>query len=271
MSRSSKLTAYSLLLTAVYLAGCARFQIFPGKKAEVSLPGAAAIPVPENLKYRVYWWGIPVGLASLTAEAAKGPDSKEGDLRLLLEARSAWGLEAFYRVRVKLSSLYDPQARAPRRFEASVKRRWRLHESQILFDSAKGEAFHQLPKNRSARVKTGPATQDGLSLLYYVRGLPLQAGQEIPLQVAADGKNWDLKGKVRRIAQVKVGSLGKHTAVEGEAQLAYPVPFFHGAKALVYFSAGGGRIPLLAKIHSRVGPVTVVLTEGSLGKETLLE
>ncbi|MBI1953058.1 MAG: DUF3108 domain-containing protein [Candidatus Omnitrophica bacterium] len=259
------LTAYCLLLTAVFLAGCARFQIFPGKKAEVSLPGLEAVSVPEDLKYRVYWWGVPVGLVSLAALPEGKSGSEKKLLRFTLEARSAWGLETFYRVRVKLTSLYDPQARRPKHFEASVKRRWRLHESEILFDSDKGEAFHRLPKNRSTTVAVGPQTQDGLSLLYHIRGLPLRVGEDVPLQVTADGKNWDLKGEVLRITEIKVGALGRHLAVEGQAQLAYPVPFFHGAKARVFFSADQRRVPLLARIHSRIGPVTVVLTkrEGS--------
>jgi hypothetical protein len=208
---------------------------------------------------------VPVGLVSLTAALEEKSGAEEKLFRFTLEARSAWSLEAFYRVRVKLTSLYDPKACHPKHFEASVKRRWRLHESEILFDSAKGQAFHRLPKNRSTTVSVGPKTQDGLSMLYYARGLPLRVGEDVPLQVTADGKNWDLKGKVLRITEVKVGSLGRHLAVEGQAQLAYPVPFFHGAKVRVFFSADERRIPLLARIHSRIGPVTVVLTQRDPG------
>ncbi len=228
------------------------------------------IPTNERLEYKVFWWGAPVGTATISTAPKGNPPKEPGLLQVTCEARLAWGLEAFYPVRVKLISLYDTVQQRPLRFEAYVvKKRGGVHESQITFDAAKGIALHQLPKNRTATVKIGPATQDSLSLIYYVRTLPLEVGQEIPLQVTADGKNWDLKGRIRQITQVKVGSLGRFHAVEGETWLNYPLSFLYRAKAFVYLSADDQRIPLLAKIHSRIGPVTVVLTRRDLTLDLL--
>jgi hypothetical protein len=206
------------------------------------------------LEYQVSWWGIPVGTALLSTVAAE-----KKLVRLTCRARSNKYLEAFYPVRVELVSLIDPEAGSPRRFQASVKRRWRVHQSVVTFDPSKGTAFHELPKKRSATVPIGPATQDGLSLLYYVRTIPFEIGQSIPMEVSADGKNWHLTGRILRTSRVELRKVGAWPAAEGDVQLTYPVPFFQGAKAHVWFSAEGERIPLLAKIRSRIGPVTVVL------------
>jgi len=276
---------------AVLFAGCARAHVVPtpARAPAIEMPGAIlrkvpgvtvpitiapaspVIPTEEELEYRISWWGVPVANAILRSVpvAAEDPlrqqlpleDQQTRNLvKLTIQARSNSYLEAFYPVRVELTSLMDSDARSPRRFQASVKRRWRAHESIITFDMEKRVAFHRLPKGRTVTVSIQPTTQDGLSLLYYVRTIPFEVGQEVPLEVSADGKNWSLNGRILRTGTVELKELGSWPAVEGQVQLAYPVPFFHGAKAHVWFSADAQRIPLLARIRSRIGPVSVVLT-----------
>ena len=180
-----------------------------------------------------------------------------------LEGRSNKYLQVFYPVRVEIDSVMDPDTIAPTRFQAYVKRRSRIHESTITFDRREETAFHKLPKGRTATVPVKPATQDGLSLVYYARTLDFHPGRSIPLEISADGKNWHLEGRILKVGRMKLKGLGSVPTVEGSVELAYPVPFFQGASARVWFSADGARIPLLAKIHSRIGPVTVVLTKRS--------
>ncbi len=267
-----KLNPYNLLLTTVLLAGCARVQIVPtpvqkvpGLSGPVALePPLRSLPAGETLTYRVSWWGIPVGSVILSLTAPEKKDKGvQGLLKMSAQGRSNRYLDAFYPVRVTLTSFIDPNSRSPRRFQASVKRRWRIHESVITFDPEKGVAFHQLPKGRTVPVPVSLTTQDGLSALYYVRTLEIQVDQKVPLEISADGKNWPLAGRILNTSTVRLKTLGSWPAVEGDVKLAYPVPFFQGAKARIWFSADRKRIPLLAKIQSRIGPVSVVLTERS--------
>lgn len=248
-------------------AGCARASIMPappwGAKAPLSItPPLTSLPVGEELHYEVFWWGVPVGTAALRASNSSEKDQQDL-LQLDFQARSNWYLQAFYPVRVRLTSLVDPRTGAPHRFESYVKRHWRVHESVITFDRSTATALHELPEDRRVNVGIQPSTQDGLSMLYYVRTIPLELGKTVPLEISADGKNWALKAQVVRAHMVRVGRLGERPAVEGRVELAYPVPFFHGARARVWLSADEDRIPLLAKIRSRIGPVTVVLVRRS--------
>jgi hypothetical protein len=267
-----KLNPHSLILTVLLIAGCARAQVIPAREnlpaKSAIAPPLAALPVGEKLTYQISWWGVPVGTVTLKVQEVQvdssefGVQSSEEQLiKLTCEGLSNRYLNAFYPVRVQLTSFLDPATSTPRRFEAYVKRRRREHRSTILFDPQKGLAHHDLPKGKKATVPVTPKTQDGVSLIYFARMLDLQIGREAPLEITADGKNWQLTGHVLRRATVKVARLGRFEAVEGDVELAYPVPFFQGAKAWVWFSADGQRLPLLARIHSRVGPVTVVLIE----------
>ncbi len=225
------------------------------------IPALKEYPVGEELEYQISWLGVPVGLVTITvSETADADGLLKGLKKLSCVGRSNKYLETFYPVLIQLTSYVDPQTGSPRRFEASVKRRKRKHESSITFDPVQKTAFHKLPKKKSTTVPVSEKTQDGISLLYYSRTLPFRVGQEVPLEVTADGKNWHMTGRILRAGTVDLRGLQVWQAFEGQLQLAYPVPFFEGAKAFVWFSADEQRIPLLAKIKSAIGPVSVVLT-----------
>ena len=252
-----------LVLLAVGVSGCARAFV-SARTAETITPPLEFIPEKEKLTYQISWWGIPVSTATLESSER----SKEGEMTLSFNSSSNWYLKALYPVRVKLTSVIDADTVSPKRFEAYVKRRWKVHQSVVVFDREAGTAFHSLPKGKTATVPVVPETQDGISLVYYARTLPFPLGKTIPFKVTADGKNWDLKGEIVQASVIRIGSLGKWPAIEGRLELAYPVPFFHGAKARVWFSADEERIPLLAKISSRIGPVSVVLIRRSVEAST---
>ena len=280
-SRGRFLTA--LLLPILFLAGCARAKIIPvSQQKPVAVtkevnprqpvfiePPLVEIPLGEELEYSIDWWGIPVGTAILTSEPVSSKEvstldppemrEKEKLAKVTLRAFSNQYLQAFYPVRAELVTFFDCVSHSPYRFEAFVKRRFRKHKSVITFDRTKGSAFHQLPKGKSTTVPIHPETQDGLSLIAYARTLDLQVGQAVPLEIAADGRNWHLDGRIEKAEILKLRKMGFWPTFEGKVELAYPVPFFQGARARIWFSADGQRIPLLAKIQSRIGPVTVVL------------
>ncbi len=270
---NDRVLAGLFLMALLLLAGCARARVVRAREGEtprgaagpVSIaPPLATIPVGERLDYDVLWWGVLVGRARL--ETNLTPDGKRVELNFL--ADSNWYLRALYPVHVHLNSMVDPQTVSPRRFDSYLKRQWRVHESVISFEPTQGVSVHHLPGDRVITVPVGPTTQDGLSMLYYARTMPLALGKTVPLEITADGKNWPLNATVTQAGIIHIGSAGYWPAVEGEVELAYPVPFFHGAKARVWFSADQDRIPLLAKIRSRIGPVTVVLSRRSFDSKS---
>ena len=253
----------SLIAAASLLAGCSRAGIARMRTAQVEEGTATPIsissplrtvPVGEVLEYDIFWLGVLAGTARMTTSL-----TAEKLIHLSFQAQSNWYLKPFYPVRVRLNSLVDPESVSPRRFDSYLKRQWRVHTSVITFDLKNKTSLHELPGDRKITVPVTSKTQDGLSMLYYARTMPLELGKTVPLEVTADGKNWPLNGTVMQAGIIRIGNSGYWPAVEGQVELAYPVPFFHGATARVWFSADQDRIPLLAKINSRIGPVTIVL------------
>ena|GEM_PF-2334403 len=253
------LTAFCLLsFSGCGRAGIARMrtaQVEEGTATPVSIASPLQrLPVGEELEYDIFWLGVLVGSAKMTTAL-----TEEKLIHLSFQAQSNWYLKPFYPIRVRLNSLVDPETVSPRRFDSYLKRQWRVHSSVITFDLKKGTSLHHLPEGKEVEVQVTPKTQDGLSMLYYARTMPMALGKTVPLEVTADGKNWSLNGTVVQAGIIRIGNSGYWPAVEGQVELAYPVPFFYGATARVWFSADEDRIPLLAKINSRIGRVTVVL------------
>jgi len=260
----------ALVLLALFLGGYARAQVVPDRPPP-------AIPTQERLEYQVSWLGVPVAQLTMTTSPVANTEDilkltkdgfhPQGLLKLDCQARTNTYLEMVLPIRVQLVSFLDPKSRTPRRFEAVIQRQQRRHDSAVIFHADKRQSFHQLPKGRSATVAIGPATQDGLSLFYYVRTMPCRVGQEIPLEVSAAGRNWQLHGKIVRTGTVQIDNMTAQPAIAGEAELVNPPPFL-GVKVFVWFSADQERIPLLATISSNVGPVTVVLTRRTAGEHS---
>ncbi len=234
-------------------------QVEEGTATPVSIASPLQrVPVGEELEYDIFWLGVLVGSAKMTTSL-----TEEKLVHLNFQAQSNWYLKPFYPIRVRLNSLVDPETVSPRRSDSYLKRQWRVHSSVITFDLKKGTSLHELLGDKKVTVPVTAKTQDGLSMIYYARTMPLELGKTVPLEVTADGKNWPLNGTVMQAGIIRIGNSGYWPAVEGQVELAYPVPFFHGATARVWFSADQDRIPLLAKINSRIGPVTVVLARRS--------
>lgn len=233
----------------------------PAALAPLPLP-RPAIPLDERLEYSIRWLGIPVGTASLTTSPAK-EQGLEGLVKLEFRARSNWYLNLIVPVQADLTSWVDPATGSPRRFTSRLKRGRERHESTLTFDPVTNVCTHDLPEGKRVQVVVTPATQDGISLLYHIRTVPLALGKPLPLTITADGKNWDLRAQVVRVNMVRVGALGRWPAVEGRGEMAYPVPFLKGALARVWLSADERRVPLMAKIRCGFGPVTVLLVRRS--------
>lgn len=260
------LTAFCLLpFSGCGRAGISRMQLDQVEEGTATLISIASplqtVPVGEVLEYDIFWLGVLVGSAKMTTSL-----TKEKLVHLSFQAQSNWYLKVFYPIRIQLNSLVDPKMVSPHRFDSYLKRQWRVHGSVITFDLKNGTCLHELLGNEKVTVPVTAKTQDGLSMIYYARTMPLELGKTIPLEVTADGKNWQLNGTIVQAGIIRIGNSGYWPAVEGQVELAYPVPFFHGATARVWFSADQDRIPLLAKIKSRIGPVAIVLTRRSTVK-----
>lgn len=224
------------------------------------------IPIGETLDYQIYYFGTPIASATLTTSPPSDLKYK-GLVELKFESRAHWYLRTIYPVRTILVSWVDPKTVVPRRAEAYIKRQWRLYQDEITFDQERGLALHKISGKKSITVPIHPNVHDSLSLIYYARTIPLKPGEDFPIQVTADGKVWQLTAQTKQAGIIRVGRAGYFPAIETEMELAYPIPFFNGANAEIWFSADRDHIPLVIKLKSRFGPISAVLAKRTVVSE----
>ena len=233
-----------------------------GKPVSIAAP-LAEIPIGETLEYQVYFFGTPVATATMTTSRPSDP-KYAGLVELKFESHAHWFLRALYPVQTILVSWVDPRTVISRRSESYIRKRWRLYQDIITFDQERGLALHKISNQKSITVPIHPNVHDSLGMVYYARTLPIVPGQSFPIQVTSDGKVWQLTAQALQACIVEVERAVYRPAVEVEMELAYPVPFFDGANAQIWFSADSERIPLIVKLKSRMGPVNAVLMKRTL-------
>ena len=105
---------------------------------------------------------------------------------------------------------------------------------------------------------------DELSVLYYVRTLPLIEGQTVVATVFASRKNWDLEVKVLRRETLDT-ILGRRETLVVEPVLKFEGIFQQKGRVIVWLTNDAERIPVLMKSEIKIGSFVSTLTSREVG------
>jgi hypothetical protein len=236
----------------------------------------------ERLVYDVTWLGIRAGQATLEARGVVQLNGQRA-YHLVTTATSGPMLSKIYRVddRTESYSAFNPTRAL--RFEKHLREGRYRHSSQTDFDHEKGIAnfryldFSRVPREVSRPEEAErygkyvdqefpltPGALDELSVLYYVRTLPLTAGAAVQARVFASKKNWDLEVKVlRREALDTV--LGQRDTLVVEPLLKFEGIFQRKGRMIVWMTDDAERIPVQMKSEIIIGSFVATLTRREVG------
>ncbi len=236
----------------------------------------------ERLTYDVTWMGIKAGEATLEARGAIVANGQPA-YRLVTTARSAPVLSKIYRVedRTESTLVLDPMRAL--RFEKHLREGRYRHSSQTVFDHANGVAtFRYLDFSRVPRGVTRleeaerygtyveqelpltPGALDELSVLYYVRTLPLTPGGSVHARVFASRKNWELEVKVLGRERLET-VLGRRETLAVEPLLKYEGIFQRKGRMIVWLTDDAERIPVRMTSQIVIGSFVSTLTRREVG------
>ncbi len=169
------------------------------------------------------------------------------------------------------------------RFEKNLREGRYRHNSQTVFDHEKGIAtfryldFSKVPKNitqleeaeRYGKYVTQefPLTVgalDELSVLYYVRTLPLQASTTVTARVFASRKNWELEVKVLGRETLET-ALGRRETLKVEPLLKFEGIFQRKGRMIVWLTDDAERIPVQMKSEIVIGSFVTTLVRREVG------
>lgn len=195
----------------------------------------------ERLRYRVRYGPIVAGTAELSVEETVVFRGRPC-YRLVSTARSNSFFSRFYQVDDRVESLTDVDGLftwwAEKHLREGSYRADRLSEfnpiARVIFS------------NKDTLASTPAFVQDVLAAMYYVRTLPLEAGEEILLDTFSDGKLFPLRIEVLGRDRVKTPA-GQFDCFVVEPFLQTPALFNQKGRIQVWLSTDVRRLPVLMK------------------------
>lgn len=236
----------------------------------------------ERLVYDVSWLGIKGGQATLEVRGVVQLDGQRA-YHLVTTATSGPVLSKIYRVDDRTESYIALHPMRALRFEKHLREGRYRHSSQTEFDHEKGRAsfryldFSRVPREVSRLEEAErygtyvnqefpltPGALDELSVLYYVRTLPLASSTTVVTSVFASKKNWDLEVKVLRREPLET-ALGRRDTVVVEPLLKFEGIFQRKGRMIVWMTDDAERIPVQMKSEIIIGSFVASLTRREVG------
>jgi len=236
----------------------------------------------ERLVFDVTWMGIRAGQATLEARGVVQLNGGKA-YHLVTTAQSAPLISKFYRVDDRSDSYLAVSPLRSLQFDKQLREGSYRHNSQTAFDhDAKVATFRYLDFGRVPKGVTtleeaekytkyvhqefplNPGALDELSVLYFVRTLPLAEGRTVTANVFASKKNWDLEVKVLRRETLDT-VLGSRETFLVEPLLKFEGVFQQKGRVLVWLTQDAERIPVLMKSEIKIGSFVSTLARREVG------
>jgi hypothetical protein len=236
----------------------------------------------EHLTFDVRWAGIKAGQATLESRGLTRFNGQPA-YHLVTTARSGPLISKFYLVADRSESFLGVDPLRSLWFGKHLREGRYRHDSQTEFDHGTGTAlfryfdFSNVPRDitgLSEAERHGKYVQqefplaanslDELSVLYYVRLLPLQEGKALTAKVFASRKNWDLEVRTLR-REVLDTVLGRRDTIIVEPLLAFEGVFQQKGRMVVWLTNDAERIPVQMQSQIKVGSFVSTLVRRDTG------
>lgn len=242
----------------------------------------------ERLVYDVTWFGIRAGEGTLESRGIVSLNGQRA-YHLVTTAQSAAVISKFYRVDDRNESYLAMDPMRALLFEKHLREGRYRHSSRTVFDHAKGVAtfryldFTHVPKEITRleeaerygkyvnqEFSLTPGALDELSVLYFVRTLPLLANTTVTANVFASRKNWELEVKVLGRETLET-VLGRRETFRVEPLLKFEGIFQRKGRMVVWITDDAERVPVQMKSEIVIGSFVSTLIRREVGPQARLD
>lgn len=217
-----------------------------------------AIAVGEALDYELSWAGIPGGRATIAVEPEVAHAGRQV-LRLVATARSNSFIDVFYKVRVRVESLWDCEGRYSHLFHQTGQEGRRKRDRRYVFDLAQQEVRREWAGDPVERFPLLSPVQDPFSILFEARVRALEVGRSIHLEAFEGRQRWDVEVQVLRRERVTVPA-GTFETIVVKPILTFEGVFQQKGDVVVWLTDDERRMPVRMESKVRIGHVAAELT-----------
>lgn len=222
--------------------------------AEAAGPQAVepGLPEREELLYEVRWLGIPVGTAHASIKGIKKVNGRDA-YELEIIAKTNDFCSRIYKIDDRYISYMDTKELCVLRQEF-YRREGRYKKDSVAdFDQINHKAyFRNLHDGSRKTVDLPPRTQDMVTMAYYFRLVPVEAGYEDQFAIYNNESIYRLYISVDKKLSMRFPRLGVREVFHVQPYATLEGKIVKKGKAHGYFEAGGKKIPLAGIVS---GPV----------------
>lgn len=196
---------------------------------------------------------VPVGTATMRVEPVPNRATSEA-LRLISTARTNRFLDAFHKVDDHAESIFNPLTRLSTSFRIRQHEgRYRSHHNMI-FDQSNRRVTFQKRNQPPEELSIPTAVQDPLSVLYWVRTLPLSVGVPVVVPICNRGKTWFTKIHVLKRERLNL-PIGEVNTIKIQPLLQAAGIFRHKGDMFIWLTDDAYRVPVQLRSHIKIGTV----------------
>ena len=204
----------------------------------------AILPTNERLVYSAKYGILPVG--EIRMEINKDLDGYYC-IKVTQETKGLFSY--FFKIRDTYQSCIDTVSLSSVRFEKHIREGRYKHDQVVFFDQEKGIAIY----DDGETVDIVPQTKDIISIIYYIRTLPLESKDKIYLNVHADKHNYTIPVDIDKVR------LGNKECFRVIPHLENIKVFGRKGGLILYYTNDSDRIPILLKIKISWGYIEATL------------
>lgn len=211
--------------------------------------------VGESLKFSVQYGPIKAGTAVLSVEGIEKVGNEEC-YRLVSTAQSHVIFSPIYKVRDRVVSFVDVRCLLTRRTHKALREKDYQVDQSVEWDHERGKLIY----HDGTTLDLMPGARDVLGAFYYVRTLPLEVGETIPVPAHDNKKSYPIVIKV--VAEETIDTpLGRFDCIVVEPMLETDGLFRRSGSLRVWMTRDEERLPVMMQSAVKVGAITAILVE----------
>ena len=218
-----------------------------------------AFGVGEKLSFDVNYGFINAGTASMEVEKLIEYEERPC-YQIVTHANSNKFFSSFYKVDDRVESITDAAGLFSWKFEKRLREGGYRAERKYQFDQKRNCVYEG-----KDTIAVKPYAHDALSVLYYVRTLPLEVGKSVFAFNYVDGQKINLEVKVLKKEKITV-SAGTFDCLVVEPLSSSVGVFKNEGTLRVWLTDDRLRLPVLMKSKILVGSISAELTDYRLGE-----
>ncbi|NTU43518.1 MAG: DUF3108 domain-containing protein [Nitrospirales bacterium] len=230
----------------------------------LAFSAANAQTIPELLQYDLTWSGIKAGDAVLEVK------DKGQEAQIISKATSSKFVSLFYRVEdVIVSTLRKGQFAinggfwgTPSSYRMKLREGKHRKDKEVLFDfQGKKITYINHLEEEKASFDMNGSVLDPLSCFYYVRGVPLEVGKSVFVDIFDSKKLYSVEVQVLKKETIET-PLGTFNTILIKPLMKSEGIFYRKGDILIWLTDDEKRLPVLLKTKVAVGSVKATLTGG---------